>query len=61
MTAHERLSDRALNRALLARQGLLERFDAPLVEVVEARIRFVRRVTRKSSTAALPSLVPRYR
>ena len=30
------LSDRALGRALLARQGLLERFDAPLVEVVEA-------------------------
>lgn len=36
MTARERLSDRRLNRALLARQGLLERFDAPLVEVVEA-------------------------
>jgi len=36
MTARERLSNRALNRALLARQGLLERFDAPLVEVVEA-------------------------
>jgi hypothetical protein len=32
----ERLSDRALNRALLARQGLLERFDRPLVDVVEA-------------------------
>jgi winged helix DNA-binding protein len=32
----ERLSDRALNRALLARQGLLERFDAPVVDVVEA-------------------------
>lgn len=30
------LSDRALNRALLARQGLLERFDAPVNEVVEA-------------------------
>jgi hypothetical protein len=32
----QRLSDRALNRALLARQGLLERFDAPVVDVVEA-------------------------
>jgi hypothetical protein len=32
----ERLSDRALGRALLARQGLLERFDSPLVEVVES-------------------------
>lgn len=31
-----RLSDRALNRALLARQGLLERFDAPVADVVEA-------------------------
>ncbi len=31
-----RLSDRALNRALLARQGLLERFDEPVVSVVEA-------------------------
>jgi hypothetical protein len=30
------LNDRALGRALLARQGLLERFDAPLVKVVEA-------------------------
>jgi winged helix DNA-binding protein len=30
-----KLSDRDLNRALLARQGLLEPFDAPLVEVVE--------------------------
>src|SRR3954452_23807060 len=29
-------TDRALNRALLARQGLLEPFDAPLVDVVEA-------------------------
>ena len=29
-------TDRSLNRALLARQGLLERFDAPVVEVVEA-------------------------
>ena len=34
--ASDRLSVRALNRALLARQGLLERFDAPLGEVVEA-------------------------
>ena len=32
----ERLSERALNRALLARQGLLERLDAPLVAAVEA-------------------------
>src|SRR5919198_2593415 len=32
----ERLTERALTRALLARQGLLERHDAPLVEVVEA-------------------------
>lgn len=31
-----RLSLRALNRALLARQGLLERLDAPLVAAVEA-------------------------
>jgi hypothetical protein len=30
------LSDRALNRALLARQGLLARLEEPLVEVVEA-------------------------
>jgi Winged helix DNA-binding domain len=30
------LSDRALNRALLARQGLIEPFDEPLVDVVEA-------------------------
>jgi len=30
------MSDRALGRALLARQGLLERFDRPLVETVEA-------------------------
>ncbi|WP_028063230.1 winged helix DNA-binding domain-containing protein [Solirubrobacter soli] len=29
-------ADRALNRALLARQGLLEPFDAPVVDVVEA-------------------------
>ncbi len=35
-TLLEQLSDRALNRGLLARQGLLERFDAPLVDVVEA-------------------------
>ena len=32
----EQLSLGALNRALLARQGLLERLDAPLVEAVEA-------------------------
>jgi hypothetical protein len=32
----QRLSDRALNRALLARQGLLERFDSAVVDVVEA-------------------------
>jgi len=36
MSAPERLSDRALNRALLARQGLLARLEEPLVEVVEA-------------------------
>jgi hypothetical protein len=30
------LSERALNRALLARQGLLEPLDAPVVDVVEA-------------------------
>lgn len=36
VTASKRLSDHALNRALLARQGLLERLDAPVVEVVEA-------------------------
>src|ERR1700730_4321117 len=36
MSAGERMSDRALNRALLARQGLLGRFQGPLVEVVEA-------------------------
>jgi hypothetical protein len=32
----ERLTLTALNRALLARQGLLERLDAPLVDAVEA-------------------------
>jgi hypothetical protein len=36
MSAPERLSDRALSRALLARQGLLAGFQGPLVEVVEA-------------------------
>jgi hypothetical protein len=36
MSAPERLSDRALNRALLARQGLLARLQGPLVEVIEA-------------------------
>jgi hypothetical protein len=30
------MTDRELNRALLARQGLLERMDAPLTEVVES-------------------------
>src|SRR4051812_46895201 len=30
------MTDRELNRALLARQGLLDPFDAPVVEVVEA-------------------------
>ena len=35
-TEQAQLSDRALNRALLARQGLLDRFDAPVVDVVEA-------------------------
>jgi hypothetical protein len=34
--ASERMTVGALNRALLARQGLLERLDAPLVEAVEA-------------------------
>jgi hypothetical protein len=34
-TDGERLSTAALNRALLARQGLLERLTAPLVEAVE--------------------------
>jgi hypothetical protein len=36
MPSADVLSDRALNRALLARQGLLEQLDAPLVDVVEA-------------------------
>jgi len=36
MAELEPLSDRALNRALLARQGLLDRLDSPLVDVVEA-------------------------
>lgn len=36
MTESEVLSDHALGRALLARQGLLQRFDTPLVETVEA-------------------------
>jgi hypothetical protein len=35
-TDAERLTLAGLNRALLARQGLLERLDAPLVEAVEA-------------------------
>jgi hypothetical protein len=32
----EHLTSRALNRALLARQGLLEKWEIPLVEVVES-------------------------
>jgi hypothetical protein len=36
LTAPNRVPDRALNRALLARQGLLERLDQPLVEVVDS-------------------------
>jgi hypothetical protein len=32
----ERLTVRALNRPLLARQGLIHRLNAPLVEAVEA-------------------------
>src|SRR3954464_8751549 len=35
-TVAEAETDRRLNRALLARQGLLDPFDAPVVEVVEA-------------------------
>ncbi|GAC1519248.1 MAG: winged helix DNA-binding domain-containing protein [Thermoleophilaceae bacterium] len=35
-SAGERLTTAALNRALLARQGLLERIEAPLVDAVEA-------------------------
>jgi hypothetical protein len=34
--ASERMTVKALNRALLARQGLLERLDVPLVQAVEA-------------------------
>jgi winged helix DNA-binding protein len=36
MPPADALPDRALNRALLARQGLLERLDVPLVDAVEA-------------------------
>lgn len=36
MAAAEALSDRALNRALLSRQGLIDRFEEPVVDVVEA-------------------------
>jgi hypothetical protein len=36
MSAEEQLSDRALARALLARQGLLQRMQAPLDEALEA-------------------------
>jgi hypothetical protein len=35
VSATEQLSDRALGRALLARQGLLERLDAPLPQALE--------------------------
>jgi Winged helix DNA-binding domain len=35
-TTNERLTTQALNRALLARQGLLERSDLPVVDVVES-------------------------
>ncbi len=36
MSKLEKLSERALGRALMARQGLLERFEGSLVEAVEA-------------------------